>query len=373
MRITCIIGPFLPIPAVRGGAVERIFLSLCEEFAKRGHDVTMISRRFNGLPNDETSNGVRHLRIPSHDAPASRLVYRLLDIKYAILACSRLPQSDVTITHSVSLPVIIPKRKAGKVVVSVARYPKGQMRLYKRADRLQGVSSHITEAIKVQSPSVAHLAKTIPNCLSERFCQAMDVERGVRKKQISYVGRIAREKGIHLLVAAFSKLWEAGTDWSLKIVGPHEFNQGGDGPDLLQELKVIAGESVRAIDFTGPIYNENKLVGILRESEIFVYPSIAAMGEALPLAPVEAMACGCTVVLSKLDCFKDYLVEGMNGTQFNQTDEGGSDLAAVLNKLIMSPEVRTALAEGAVRTSRSYTPQKIAELFITDFNSLYRS
>src|SRR5690606_2031325 len=154
MRITCVIGPFLPVPPLMGGAVERIFLALSTEFARRGHDVTVISRRFKGLANREVVDGVRHIRLPSHDAPASRVRYRLIDILYALRVRAVLPASDVTITHSVFLPLVTPRRRAGQLYVSVGRFPKKQMGFYRRADRLQAVSTHIGAAIRDQSPSV---------------------------------------------------------------------------------------------------------------------------------------------------------------------------------------------------------------------------
>ncbi|SIQ00594.1 Glycosyltransferase involved in cell wall bisynthesis [Rhizobium sp. RU35A] len=370
MKINCVIGPFLPIPPIRGGAVERIFLAVCEEFAKRGHEVTMVSRRFPGLANEEIVDGVRHLRVPSNDAPSNRVLYRLLDLKYALTASKALPRADVTITHSVSLPLLIPKARAGKIYVSVGRYPKGHMGIYKRADRLQGVSSFVTEAIKQQSPSVAHLAKTVPNCLSQVFSEAVAEGRGPRLKQILYVGRIAREKGIDLLIDAFARLKQTDTQWTLKIVGPHEVNQGGDGAAFLEELRSRAGAAIRDIDFAGPVYEELKLKEVMQKADVFVYPSVATTGESFGLAPLEAMACGCAVVVSNLECFRDYLVDGANGVAFDHTDRTGDSLAGTLQRLTEKAEVRDALAAGGLVTARKYSPQSVADLFLKDFETL---
>src|SRR6516162_1672033 len=134
MRITCVLGPYLPVPPLRGGAVERIWQSLCVEFARLGHEVTLISRRYDNLPIEEVSSGVRYIRVRSTDAPSSKLLYRLFDIAYAVLICAVLPVSDVTITNSVFLPLFIPRRRAGKIYISVSRFPKGQMAFYRRAD-----------------------------------------------------------------------------------------------------------------------------------------------------------------------------------------------------------------------------------------------
>jgi glycosyltransferase involved in cell wall biosynthesis len=371
MKITCVLGPFLPVPPIRGGAVERIFQNLCEVFADIGHDVTIVSRRFEKLPNQEIINGVKYLRVASFDQPKSMLLYRLLDIMYAVRVCLALPKSDVTITNSVSLPLFIPRGRAGVIYMSVARFPKGQMAAYRRVDRMQTVSSHVGDAVRQQSPSVAHLVKTVPNALSRTFANAIDEFRGARQKEILFVGRIAHEKGIDILVRAFKIVHETFPDWKLTIVGPHLSAQGGDGEECLSELKALAADAQASVDFTGPVFQEERLVEHFKRCEIFVYPSVAARGEALPMAPVEAMACGCAVVVSSLDCFDDYLHDNQNGLVFDESDESGAALADKLIMLMHDKALRDRLASAAARTARTYTREAVAQTFLADFQALH--
>jgi glycosyltransferase involved in cell wall biosynthesis len=370
MRITCVLGPFLPVPPVRGGAVERIFQNLCEVFADVGHDVTIVSRRFENFPEQEIINGVRYLRIASFDQPRSMILYRLLDIIYAVRVCMALPKSDVTITNSVALPLFIPRSRAGLIYMSIARFPKGQMAVYRRVDRMQTVSTHVADAVCRQSPSVSHLVKTVPNALSKTFASAIVGERRLRAKEILFVGRIAREKGIHLLVQAFKRAHATFPEWKLTIVGPHLSAQGGDGEACLDELKAQAADLGSSVAFVGPIFDEAELVGYFRRCEVFVYPSIAVKGEALPMAPVEAMACGCAVVVSSLDCFNDYLRDGTNGLIFDESDESGGDLSNKLIRLMRDKALRDSMGEAAVRTAQTYTRESVALAFLEDFKAL---
>lgn len=50
MRITVVQGPFLPVPPLRGGAIEKVMSGLGETWARQGHAVTHISRRHPGGP-----------------------------------------------------------------------------------------------------------------------------------------------------------------------------------------------------------------------------------------------------------------------------------------------------------------------------------
>jgi glycosyltransferase involved in cell wall biosynthesis len=367
MRINCVLGPFLPVPPLMGGAVERIWQNLCVEFAAQGHQVILISRCYGELPPQEVVSGVQYIRVRSANAPKSKLLYRILDVLYAARVCLMLPKGDLTITNSVSLPLIIPRRRAGRIYVSVARFPKGQMGFYRRVDRLQCVSSHVAHSVSQQSPSVSALVKTIPNAISSVFASALEDRRNPRSKEILFVGRIAKEKGIDILLRAFALVHRSFPEWRLTIIGPHEVELGGDGEKYLAELVSLSNKIGAPASFVGPIFDEAALVGRMKNCEIFVYPSVAAKGEALPLAPVEAMACGCAVVVSSLDCFNDYLVDEVNGLIFNVSDASGSDLAEKLLLLVGEEELRKDLGTEAVRTARQFTCANVASQFLEDF------
>jgi glycosyltransferase involved in cell wall biosynthesis len=367
MRITCVIGPYLPVPPLRGGAVERIWQGLCREFARMGHDVTLISRQFDDLPSEETIDGVRYLRVLSRDAPQSKLLYRLFDVAYALRVCVELPPSDVTITNSVSLPLLIPRGRAGKIYVSVARFPKGQMWLYRRADRLQAVSKSVAQAIQTELPTDRRV-KVLPNALSATFSDLRQASRGPRRKEILYVGRLAREKGLDLLIRAFAQI-EDQDDWQLTLLGPSEVAEGGDGPDYYKELESISRLAQGRVKLELPLFDEPALIARLKSVEIFAYPSVAEAGESFGMAPLEAMACGCAVVVSSLACFEEFVVHGSNALVFDHRD-GDVALASALKNLIQSAELRAALGEAAIRTSKYFDAVNVAKQFATDFIEL---
>ena len=372
MRINCVLGPFLPVPPLMGGAVERNWQNLCVEFAAKGHKVNLVSRQYKDLPLEEVCDDVRYIRVKSADAPQSKALYRILDVVYASRICRMLPQADVTITNSVALPLIVPHGRAGKVYMNVNRFPKGQMGLYRRVDRIQCVSSHVARAVIAQSPSVAHLVRTIPNAIGNGFAAAISDDRGSRDKTVLFVGRVAKEKGIETLIRGFASVATAFPGWTLTIVGPHEVNLGGDGDDYLAELKRMAEASRCPVTFVGPIFNEAELVARMKSSDIFVYPSVAAKGEALPLAPLEAMACGCAVIVSSLDCFNDYLKDGTNGLSFDHQDTSGKALAGKLFVLLSNRSLADKLASEAVKTAYSFTRAVVAQQYLSDFEDLAR-
>ena len=53
MKIVILQGAFLPVPPVAGGAVEKIWYRMGQEFAGLGHEVIHIGREFPDLPKNE--------------------------------------------------------------------------------------------------------------------------------------------------------------------------------------------------------------------------------------------------------------------------------------------------------------------------------
>ena len=374
MRITILLGPFLPVPPVLGGAVEKVHLLLAETYAAAGHQVTIVSRAYKNFPREEIVNGVRHIRVPSTDRTASLIRNLLRDFRYAIRIARMLPESDITVTNSFSLPLLLPRSRAGKIYVHVARFPKHQMGLYFRADRLQAISNAVADAIRKQAPHLASRIRSIGYPVPDAYFLP-DVTHA-KRKTILFVGRIAREKGVHLLLNSFAAATLKDNtgmlaQWRLRIVGPHEVTQGGDGADYLQELTALARPLGVACEFAGPIFEQRALISAYRSASIFVYPSLAEMGEAFGLAPLEAMAAGCAVVVSNLRCFDEFIENGVSGLTFDhRAADAEAQLRSQLLRLMTDPQLMAALAREGYRAACRFKTSAISARMLDDFSSL---
>lgn len=368
MRITFAMGPYFPVPAVLGSGVEKVQLALAEEMAKAGHSITMISRTFSDFPREEMRSGVSHIRVPSWDTPRSRILSKVYDLFYARRVAKMLPYSDVTITNSLFLPIVLPREKAGHIYIHVARYPKGQMWLYWRADRIQAVSTAVAHAIATQTPILRDRICVIPPPLVNLFAEPASTHKLQNRSQtILYVGRIAKEKGIHLLIEAFTGLVGGSlSGFKLNIVGPHEVRQGGDGLSYLNQLKKLAVPAGRAIEFSGFVNDAETLRAIYEAADIFVYPSLAEKGESFGAAPLEAMAAGCRTIVSDLGCFREYLEPGINGIVFNHRRNATSSLTEAIIALIGDNDA-LKMRRAAVATAGRFLIKPITRRYLEDF------
>jgi len=370
MKITIVTGAFFPVPPILGGAVEKVWFALGQEFVRQGHEVVHISRAHPQLPAVEQIDGVQHRRVGGFAQPRSIVRLKLLDLLYSWRVRRILPPADILVTNTFWLPLLIPDPRRGRLYVHVQRGPKGQMRWYAHVARLCAVSRAVAEDIIAQAPQLRAKVRALPNALPRRV---VPLTNAPREQTILFVGRVHPEKGIELFIRALAELpAKLLASWKVKIVGPDEIELGGGGADFLQMLQTLARESGVSVDWVGKIFDPAELSATYRAASIFVYPSLAERGETFGLAPLEAMAEGCVPLVSNLACFRDYIADNVNGFVFDhRAPAPESKLATRLREMLeFSPEKLAALRVAAHATAREFDVAQVAPRYLEDFASL---
>ena len=364
MKITIVTGAFLPVPSLLGGAVEKMWLVLAKEFVRAGHQVTMISRRFPGLEEEEEVDRIRHVRVGGYSSPRNIFILKLLDLFHTIRVLPRLPDADILISNTFWLPVLARTLRRGRLLIDVQRMPKGQLRLYGGKSILRANSRAVHDAILAEIPEAADRIITIPNPLP--FDPPQEIDLKAKESMILYAGRIHPEKGLDLLIES-ARLLPAG--WRLDVVGPHQISAGGGGEEYLASLKCKA-EGLQVM-FSGPLHEMSQLSERYRRATAFVYPSIAEGGETFGLAVLEAMSWGCVPIVSDLDCFRDFVTHGTNGMVFNHRGKDApARLAELISQLAGSPGLLQELALRALDVRRTHAPQQVSGLFLDAFGQM---
>jgi len=378
MKITIVMGFFLPMPPVAGGATEKSWHRLAIEFVRRGHDVTIISRRWKGWPSTEVRDGVRHVRLRGHNHTRSRMRNLLHDGIWSLRAWLALPPADITIINAVALPILLGRfrRRAGRLVVMTGRMPKGQYRFYCSLDRVLAVSTPVRTAVESENPRLA--ARTLISGYPID-CSLLQKSGAPRVPgaplTIGFVGRIHQEKGLELLVAALRELAARPglPSWRALLCGPTEIGSGGSGPAYARKLRQELGQLPPSAswELREPRFNDAALAQLYREIDIFCYPSLAARGETFGVAVAEAMAAGAVPVVSALPCFGDFVRAGENGAIFDHTaGNAATQLASALAQLLLDAPRRKRLATAACATVQRYNFPDYADRLLADFSSL---
>ncbi len=387
MRLNIVHGFFLPVPPISGGATEKSWFHLGREFAARGHEVTMFSRRWSNLPHTETREAVRHIRLRGHDHARSLWRNLLLDFFWSWRVHRALPPADITVVNSVALPVWLGRLKpsVGRIVIMTGRMPKGQYRHYRRIARVVAASAHVREMVAAENPALAPVSRVYGYPLNWSLLQLETSTQhpfipaaAPGELTLGYVGRLHEEKGLLLLADAL-QLAATTRDlppWRVLLCGPADVARGGSGPDfrlrLFQRLSAAVGpDRVRIIE---PQFNERALAALYRSLDVFCYPSLAEKGETFGVSVAEAMAAGTAPVVSRLGCFSDFVQDGRNGLVFDhQSPDAARHLAAAVSRLLRDPALRQRLATAAREDTRRYDYPVYADALLDDFAGLLRT
>lgn len=368
MRITILQGAFLPVPPLRGGAVEKAWWALARAFAASGHDVTHVSRLCDGLPAQESRDAVRMLRVRGHDQPASLTRLKLLDLAYTLRARSVLPPADVTVTHTFFAPLLAPAR-SGRIYVHVGRFPRGQVRWYRRAAALQGPSAAVAAALHARLGGNDRRVRTLPYPLEDAdFAHA---PASGRDPVVLFAGRLHPEKGLDHLAAAWRLASPSLPGWRLRLVGPAATGGGGGGEAFVAGIRQAAGDA--PLDITGPLHDAGALRAEYARASLFAYPSVAG-GETFGRAVAEAMAAGCPPLVSHLACFRDLVTDGIDGSVVDLSipSEAPRSLADRLLHLCRVPRRLAALGAAATTSAGRFRLAGVAGAFLADFHELTR-
>lgn len=213
-----------------------------------------------------------------------------------------------------------------------------------RASAATVVSSAMQEKlreIRADTGKVSVLSMGVD--VSQRFMPNAGVRRS--PDEILFVGRLVEKKGVGYLLAALPEILRRRPDTFLTIAG-----FGPDEPRLramAQELGV-AGK----VRFVGAL-PQAELPALYQRAAVFVAPFVQAESgdqEGLPVALMEAIACGCPILAGDVAGLHDMLGEQAGEVVFDPRDTAG--LAVRVAETMDEPadaEARALRMSGFVR------------------------
>jgi phosphatidylinositol alpha 1,6-mannosyltransferase len=153
-----------------------------------------------------------------------------------------------------------------------------------------------------------------------------------------YVGRLAQEKSVDVVLRAFARLTAKLGHDSVRLV------VAGSGPDepRLREM------APRGTTFLGNLDRSRELPELYATADAFVFASTT---ETLGLVVLEAMASGLPVIATPVGGVAEHLRDNVNGLSFQQGNVEA--LADTMHRLAATPWLREELSEGALRTAQA--------------------
>jgi len=177
-------------------------------------------------------------------------------------------------------------------------------------------------------------------------------EKFGNKKIILHVGRIVKEKNVHLLIESAPYILKK-VDAIFIIVGK------GPAKNELEELVRKKGLENHFI-FTGFVKDE-ELPDYYKAGDVFAFPSTY---ETQGIVALEAMASGMPVVAAKAKAIPEFVKDGENGYLFKPND--AKELA---EKILMAIENKE-LGKKAFEYAKRYSIEKMAEKLIKIYEEM---
>lgn len=168
-------------------------------------------------------------------------------------------------------------------------------------------------------------------------------QSNIKKPYIFYVGNAHPHKNVEGLIESFLKIKEKYTGLKLVLAGSDHY--------FWQRIK--SKFQHEDIVFTGQISDE-ELVSFYKNAECFVMPSYEE-GFGIPI--LEAMACGCPVVASKLGALPE--VGGGAAIYFDPANK--IDLINKIDKILKSEKLRQELIKKGTERIKLFNWEKLAK------------
>ena len=164
-----------------------------------------------------------------------------------------------------------------------------------------------------------------------------------------YAGRMAEEKNLRFILAAFAKVHETAENAVMVWAG--------DGPLrawLEEEGRRLGLEDV--LRFPG-FLDRQRITDLYKETDLFLF---ASKTETQGLVLAEAMAAGAPAVAVRAMGVRDVVEDGVSGVL---VPESLDDFAAAVTGMLCDPSLRARLGEGARRAAEAMSLQNCARRF----------
>lgn len=188
-------------------------------------------------------------------------------------------------------------------------------------------------------------------------------KRGLAGKSVVlFAGRIARAKGLDLLLQAFPRVLQSVPEAHLAIAG-EDFGEQGS---LLRRAKTLGISD--AITWLGKLSRE-ELLAAYQHAQVFASPS---RYEAFGISVLEAQAAGCPVVATNTTSLPFLVKDGETGLLFRPEDE--MHLASSLLRVLSDHAFAQRIAEHArTRALRDFSWNRSTEKLRTLYTDLIRT
>ncbi|MBP0014460.1 MAG: glycosyltransferase family 4 protein [Roseofilum sp. SID2] len=351
MKIVLVCTEKLPVPCVRGGAIQT-YIDGILPYLSQEHDVTVFSVSDPNLRDQEIRNGIRYQRATPGDS----------DFYYQEVANFVAQESfDWVIFYNRPkyLPMVADAAPNSRFLLSMHNEmfhakkitPELAHRCLDRVDRVVTVSQFIADGIANLFPGYEHKLQPVyagvdlerfqprwASGVQERRSSLLAEQNLEDRKVVLYVGRLTDKKGPHILLSAFSDVLEQHPSAILLLVGSKWYGKNEEN-EYVRTLKKQAqelGDAVRLTGFVSP----DRVQDYFLLGDIFVCAS--QWQEPLARVHYEAMATGLCILTTVRGGNAEVIIPEKNGlliTDYENPDAFSQPINSLLSNLDLAEDM----------------------------------
>jgi glycosyltransferase involved in cell wall biosynthesis len=336
----------LLVSSLGAGGAERVASTLCNAWAARGDQVTLIPTfSGGGQPFYKVSDAVETIRLADVVGSARKSLMSSLRRLFALrkLIADRRPDVIVSFLPNVNVAAILASARLRIPVIICERTDPSSCPMplslrsacwltYRYADLVIVQTSAVASSIHRVYPALRRV-DAIPNPLPPEIATVRRTTAIGKRKTLLSLGRLSVEKQVNLIIDAFASVAPDFEDWDLHIYG--------DGP-----LKNDLEKQIRDLGMAGRVFLKGQTVEpwkITADADLFVMTS---RFEGFPNAMLEAMGIGLPCVV--FDCPsgpREISDDGEDARLVKPDDRG--DLVEALAELMGDEGLRARLGSRA--------------------------
>jgi spore coat protein SA len=350
MNILMICTEKLPVPSVRGGAIQT-YIDGVSPLVKKRHNITILSVDDPILPNKQTTAGIHYVRVPG----------KLPDIYIKhVVEYLRTNAKKYDLIHIFNRPKFVPPiRKVAphaRLVLSMHNdmfllekiQPSEAVAAIESLEKIVTVSNYVGDTIAKLYPQAKAKLKTIYSGVDiKRYIPSSELARKrerdalrrqhnlQNKKVILFVGRLTAKKGVDKLVLAMNSLKKKHSDLALVLVGSKWYSDNGVS-DYVAYVHALAERSSVPVITTGFV-DPKEVHKWFWAGDIFVCTSL--WQEPLARVHYEAMAAGLPIVTTARGGNPEVIQTRNNGL-IVQNPEDPEEFVRSISTILSDPTLR---------------------------------
>ncbi len=344
----------------RAGGSEVFVHEIAKRWVEQGNEVTVLTVGFKGCKPSETIDGIEIIRVGGAYSvywKAKWHYQKHLKGKFDLVI-------DVINTRPFMTPSFV---NSGEKIIALQYQLAREYWFYELPLPLGWIGYHILEPMWLKNyfdiPTIT-ISKSSKESLEEfGFRNVSIVPIGINTKPLAKLpakskiptlialSRLTKAKRVDHAIRAFKKIKQTFPNAQLSIVG--------DGP-ARKHLESIAGEGVV---FTGKVSEERKRE-LLKSAHVLLVPGLR---EGWCLVVTEANAFGTPAIGYNVPGLRDSIIDGKTGLLCECNPEA---MAAATIKLLSDKNLQKKLSENALKSSKTFTWKKSANVFLEKLTRL---